>query len=94
MDGIGNDWWGQVEVGLSDMTLLQGSTQVLALQPLFSKTGEVSKTAEGSISFSLKADGHNRSGKQRGTIGSKIMVSRGTGTAVPLSKRIEYTGTN
>lgn len=72
LDGIGNDWWGHVELSLSDMTLLQGSTQVMELQSRFGKTGQVTKAAEGSISFSLKAERHDRGDKPRDTVRSRL----------------------
>lgn len=54
LGGIGNDWWGQTELGLEDEAL-RGTRQAKPLQPLLGRNGRVKKTAEGTISFALKA---------------------------------------
>lgn len=67
LSGIGNAWCGQVEVAL-DRTLPLDAVE-MPLQPLLDKQGRVTKTAAGSISFTLRAKGRRRE-KSRGRLQS------------------------
>ena len=71
LSGTGNVWCGQVEVAI-DQALPLDAVE-MPLQPLLDEQGRVTKAAQGSISFALRAVGGVRV-KSRGRLQSIMML--------------------
>ena len=64
LGGVGNDFYGQVEMYLRDHELPL-TVDAMKLRPLLDKKGNVKSTAEGSISFELRSQAPRRGGMAR-----------------------------